>query len=83
MRRMRMIPGLNNSQKIRVIINGVGFYTTVSGALDDIIFTAHRQVVDTALRLIGSSNLRGYAAQETVYVGAKKVAVDYQIDLVL
>ena len=82
MRRMRMIPGLNNSQKIRVIINGVGFYTTVSAALDDIIYTAHRRVVDSALRLIGSGSLQGYAAQETVYVGAKEVVVDYQIDII-
>ena len=34
MRKQRLITGFNNSQRIRVIVDGVGFFTTVGGTAD-------------------------------------------------
>ena len=48
MRTPRLIDGLNNSQKIRVIVNDVGFYTTIAGT-SDICTRNHRLAVQTAL----------------------------------
>lgn len=48
MRTQRLVDGLNNSQKIRVIVDGVGFYTTV-GATSNIVTRKHRMAVQTAL----------------------------------
>ena len=48
MRSRRMVDGLNNSQKIRVIVDGVGFYTTIAGT-SDICTRNHRMAVQTAL----------------------------------
>lgn len=48
MRKSRLIQGLNNSQKIRVIVDGVGFYTTIHGT-EDICTRRHRMAVQTAL----------------------------------
>jgi len=48
MRKPRLIEGFNNSQRIRVIIDGVGFYTTVGGT-EDICTRKHRMAVQTAL----------------------------------
>ena len=48
MRIQRRVAGLNNSQKIRVIVDGVGLYTTV-GDTDKICTTKHRAAVHVAL----------------------------------
>lgn len=48
MRRARLIEGFNNSQRIRVIVDGVGFYTTV-GNTENICTRKHRMAVQTAL----------------------------------
>ena len=48
MRKPRLINGFNNSQKIRVIVDNVGFYTTVGGT-EDICTRRHRMAVQTAL----------------------------------
>lgn len=48
MRKQRLIEGFNNSQRIRVIVDGVGFYTTVGGT-SDICTRKHRMAVQAAL----------------------------------
>jgi hypothetical protein len=48
MRKERLIRGLNNSQKIRVIVGGVGFYTTV-GETENICTRRHRMATQMAL----------------------------------
>ena len=58
MRKPRLIDGLNNSQKIRVIVDGVGFYTTV-GDTENICTRKHRMAVQTAL--MNLSHDRGMA----------------------
>jgi hypothetical protein len=48
MRKSTLIHGFKNSQKIRVMIDGIGFYTTVIGT-SDICTRKHRMAVQTAL----------------------------------
>ncbi len=89
MRTKRYIDGLNNSQKIRVIVNGVGFYTTVRGAFD-MAFTSQKNAVTMALLTIGLSQngpakdrITGLARTFNVYdESGKKIDVVVQVDLV-
>lgn len=53
----RFIPGLKNSDRIRVIVDGVGFHTTVAGA-HDICTTRHRVAVLSALSRLGMDQRR-------------------------
>jgi len=89
MRTKRFIIGLDNSQKIRVICNGVGFYTTVKGAFDMCIH--HQRVAVTrVLSSLGCeqslpSTLRptGKGTRlECFDYNGNKVFVDVQVDLV-
>jgi hypothetical protein len=88
MRTKRFVDGLNNSQKIRVIVNGVGFYTTVAGAFN-MVFTSQQKAVTMALLSIGLSQgnpykeqVTGIARTFTVYgEDDKKVDVQVQVDL--
>ena len=89
MRTKRWIDGLNNSQKIRVICNGVGFYTTVRGAFD-MAFKSQQNAVTLALTTLGlnqtlpeSKRSSGIARTYTVYdEKSNPVKVDVQVDLV-
>lgn len=89
MRTKRFIDGLNNSQKIRVIVNGVGFYTTVRGAFD-MVFSSQQKAVTMALLSVGLSQslpegkrMNGLARPYTVYGdNGEKVVVDVQVDLI-
>lgn len=89
MRTKRFVDGLNNSQKIRVIVNGVGFHTTVAGAFD-MAFHSQRIAVSMALNSIGCSQglpegkrISGIARRYNVYDHESKlVDVDVQVDLV-
>jgi hypothetical protein len=81
MKRKQIIQGLKNSQKIRVIVNGVGFYTTVQGATE-MPFDEQRVAVWNALEVIGREKIQGYGGQSRVY-DYKMIAkiVDFQISL--
>ena len=90
MRVKRFVDGLNNSQKIRVIVNGVGFYTTVAGAFN-MVFGSQQKAVTMALLTIGLSQgnpfkkepVTGIARTFNVYDHEDKlVNVDVQVDLV-
>jgi hypothetical protein len=56
MRKERLVRGLNNSQKIRVMVAGVGFYTTV-GETENICTRRHRMA--THMALMNLVNARG------------------------
>jgi len=82
MRQKRIIEGLNNSQKIRVIVNGVGFYTTVEG-MTHMCFTEQRVAVWNALTYIATEKITGYAYRSTFYNDKmERTSVDVQVDLV-
>ena len=88
MRTKRYITGLDNSQKIRVICNGVGFYTTVKGAFD-MCMHSQRVAVTSVLSYIGASQIlpegerpSGFAKRvECFDHEGKLVSVDVQVDL--
>ena len=89
MRTKRWISGLDNSQKIRVVVVGVGFYTTDKGAFD-LCFTSQRNAVTSVLFSLGCNQLApetrkvtGIARRERVYnEKGERVEIDVQIDLV-
>ena len=81
MRTKQLVSGLNNSQSIRVIINGVGFYTTVAG-MNNLCFTNQRVVVSDALERIVREKVQGFASTKVFY-NEQGVAdkIDFQVDL--
>ena len=81
MRRKQIIPGLKNSQRIRVILNGIGFYTTVQG-VTEMVFSEQRVIVYNALELIGREKIQGYGGQNRVYDSKMNVVTfDVQVNL--
>ena len=89
MRRKKLIPGLYNSQKIRVIVYGVAFHTTVQGALEGMSFVDQRLAVSHVLTELGLGQLNlvdipsGLAKPVRVYNHRnERVTVDVQVDLV-
>jgi hypothetical protein len=88
MRRRQFVSGLNNSQPIRIICNGVGFHTTVAGAFDMCIYE-QRLAVSSVLSSLGASRkmpgnqATGLATRIDCYTAdGQRVAVDVQVDLV-
>ena len=87
MRVRQVIKGLNNSQKIRVIVDGVGFHTTVAG-MTEMVFTHQRLAVWNALQYIADMKdtaqpITGDASRSRYYNEKNEIVdVDYQVDLV-
>jgi len=88
MRRQRLVRGLNNSQKIRVMVAGVGFYTTV-GETENICTRRHRMA--TQLALMNLVNVRvthpetvgyGFNYAYSDNGGTKIEYIEIQVDLV-
>lgn len=75
MRTKQLYPGINNSQQIRVILNGVGVYTTVMQSQGIFSHTDHRVAVDVALTEIAQKRgaITGYASRWN--------SIDFQVDL--
>lgn len=88
MRRKQFVTGLNNSQRIRIICNGVGFNTTVAGAFD-MCMHEQRVAVTSVLSSLGASQKMpgntstGLATRVRCYnAQGSKVDVDVQVDLI-
>jgi nitrogen-specific signal transduction histidine kinase len=82
MRAKRLIQGLNNSQKIRVIVDGVGFVTTVQD-VESMPFVSQRIAVHSVLAAIGTQGLQGLAARQRVYTEHQGyVEFQVQVDLI-
>ena len=86
--RNRLVQGLKNSQKIRVIVNGVAFHTTVQGALEGMSFVDQRLAVSHVLTELGLGQFnythkpQGIAKPVTVYNHLnERVTIDVQVDL--
>jgi hypothetical protein len=83
MRTKQLITGLKNSQKIRVILNGVGMYMQVKDLPSAFAFTDQRVAVCNAVEHIGTQRLQGYGKSYEVYDNQmKKTILDLQVDLV-
>jgi len=85
MRRPQLIKGLNNSQRIRVIVDGVGFYTTVEGAFD-MPFTGQRMAVVHALGQIAKTShtdqkITGFASRG-IDGQNQFTDIEFQVDIV-
>jgi hypothetical protein len=81
MRKKSIIQGLKNSQKLRVIVNGVGFHTTVEGATE-MPFSDQRVAVWNALEVIAREKIQGFGGQTKVYDSKMKVVnIDFQVNL--
>ena len=83
MRTPRLIDGFNNSQKIRVIVDGVGFYTTVGGT-SDIMTRKHRMAVQIALMNLRAHGGTGFGFNYQYYEGTtdnNASTVSVQVDL--
>ena len=87
--RNRLVVGLKNSQKIRVIVNGVAFHTTVQGALEGMTFVDQRLAVSHVLTELGLGQFNhtdkplGIAKPVRVYNHKnERVTIAVQVDLV-
>jgi hypothetical protein len=84
MRTVQIIKGLKNTQRIRVILNGVGFYTTVKGA-NELPFSTQGMAVMSALTSLasGKEESTGFGTRVSVYNGKmERESFDVQVDLV-
>lgn len=83
MRTKQIIKGLKNSQRIRVILDGIGFYTTVQGATE-LPFTNQRTAAWCALEgLAKEKNSTCFGTQVSVYnYKMQRSVIDVQVDLV-
>ena len=82
MRKKSIVQGLKNSQKIRVIVEGVGFHTTVEG-MTEMCFTEQRVAVWQALEVIAREKIQGYGGTTKIYdhkMTAKNI--QFQVNLV-
>jgi hypothetical protein len=83
MRRRQVIKGFKNSQRIRVILDGIGFNSTVQDALEG-PFTIQNTVIQIALEKMinGSPKSTGFATRVTTYDSKMRAKdFDIQIDL--
>ena len=83
MRRRQVIKGFKNSQRIRVILDGIGYNSTVQDALEG-PFTIQNTVIQIALeKMIALPNSRGFATRVTTYDSKMRAKdFDIQIDLI-
>jgi hypothetical protein len=84
MRTKQVIWGLNNSQRIRVILNGIGFYTTVKGATELPFISQNTAMYSALMKLAhGKDNATGIGTRVTVYNHKmEREEFDVQVDLV-
>lgn len=74
-----MFPGLKNSQRIRVIIDGVGFYTEIQRIDTDVWYTEHQDAIKYALDHMVNGKLLGFGFQWSIW---NEKQIDVQVDLV-
>jgi hypothetical protein len=77
----QIVKGLKNTQRVRVIVNGVGF----SGMIKDITnmcFTSQRVAVVAALEQIAREGIRGFGSTMSFYDQKLRVErISFQVDL--
>jgi hypothetical protein len=82
MRTKAVIQGFKNSQKIRVIINGVGIYMTVGETTSRFATTTHYQAVESTLHMMVREGCGGISHRVVVYdLNLKKHDIDVQVDI--
>ena len=87
MRTKRLIPYFNNSQKIRVIVDGIGLYMTVGQVETLFATTSHRVAAWRALEILGLDRLKnpeitGLGTSVKIYDNAiHSKTIPVQVDL--
>ena len=82
MRRATVVKGFKNSQKIRIIVDGVGLYTTVGDTDSIFSTTSHRNAVQHTLHLMAHEKCGGIAHSVTMYDNKlDRQTVQVQVDL--
>ena len=82
MRTKAIVPGLKNTQRIRVILDGIGFYTTVRDA-EAMPFTGQRIAVLMALSQLVKRGVTGFGCSSVSYDDKmQRTEVQVQVDLV-
>ena len=85
--RRRLFRKLRNTQRIRCIVDGVGFHGTIQHVLTGLVFTRHLKAVAEVLRIMDAelaagSEISGLARTCTVTDSlADTCVVNVQIDL--
>lgn len=83
MRKVAVIKGFKNSQKIRVIVDGVGIYMTVGETVDRFANSSHYQAVEQTLHMMVQEKCGGIGHRIGIYdYKMNKVTVDVQVDLI-
>lgn len=83
MRTKQIIWGLNNTQKFRAIVNGVGFIMNVKDLESKFVFTSQRVAVWMALETCARENITGISKTYTNYDNKMNLTkVDVQVDLI-
>ena len=87
MRTKRLIPYFNNSQKIRVIVDGIGLYMTVGQVETMFATTTHRAATCVALQTLGidrikNNTITGIGTSVKLYDHAMQArSIPVQVDL--
>jgi hypothetical protein len=86
MRTKQWISGLNNKQRIRAIVNGVGFYCTVEDALSSPFSTQSLAMHSLMMQLVSARRkepeLTGFSSTIRVYNDKmEQIPFDIQVDL--
>lgn len=84
MRTKQFVPGLNNTRRIRFLVNGVGMYCTVRDVFLNMATTQHATAVEEALKEIARIR-SGPGAGDQSAMGILMTAsngVNVQVDLV-
>jgi hypothetical protein len=87
MRKQQIIPGMNNSQKIRFMVNGFGMYCKVSD-IENFATSSHRVAVLSALQHLQCDRELAFSTCKSKPTGFgtrsvfQGVDIDVQVDLV-
>ena len=77
----QIVKGLKNSQRILVILDGIGFRTTVK-EVPNMMFASQSSVVLAALTVIAIDKVVGYSARMKSYDNKMK-ALSYDVQVTL
>jgi hypothetical protein len=77
-----IIPGLENSQRFRVILNGVGFISTVQDT-ENMPFLSQRLAVHNTMAVVAREKIQSIATTIRVYNDSmQEESFEVQVDLI-
>lgn len=83
MRTKTVVEGLKNSQKIRIIVDGVGIYCRVKDIETMFATSNHASAIAVALHTVAKEKITGFCTRVKLYDNQMRdTSVDVQIDIV-